>query len=118
MRTFRFYKEIGERWYVDLPEWEGDKEDLQMVAGADLFLEILSQGEGEVDVILTATDFPGANRLLLKKMGEIESWELGEGAWYKLEDYFDLDLTMWLCPVTEFVFGEYPTTIYFCKLEK
>ncbi len=37
MRTFKFYKtEVG-RWYVDLPEWEGSVDELEMVAGADLF---------------------------------------------------------------------------------
>ena len=41
-RKFKFYKEEDNRWFVDLPEWEGDKEDLEMVMGADILLEILS----------------------------------------------------------------------------
>ena len=50
MRTFRFYKdEIG--WFVDLPEWTGEKWELQMVAGADLFLEMINSGDDEYQPI-------------------------------------------------------------------
>ena len=46
MRLFRFYRDdIG--WFVDLPEWEGERWELQMVMGADSFLDVLSQGENE-----------------------------------------------------------------------
>jgi hypothetical protein len=118
MRTFKFYKtEVG-RWYVDLPEWEGSVDELEMVAGADLFLEILSDGEQTVNVILSTVAFEGADILEFKELGKIESWELGEGAWYKLVSYMGLDyeLTMWLCDVTKFVFNEFPNKIYFQKL--
>lgn len=118
MRTFNFYKEDSGRWYVDLPEWEGEKGDLEMVAGADLFLDILAQGEGSVDVILHTEKFEGSNTLELSHLGRLESWELGEGAWYKMLEYMGMDyeLTMWLCDVTKFVFGEFPKNIYFCKI--
>ena len=36
-----FVKEETERWYIDLPEWEGAHANLQMVAGADLLLDHL-----------------------------------------------------------------------------
>jgi hypothetical protein len=45
MESFRFYKDPDGRWYVDLPEYQGSKQDLEMVSGADAFLEILAQGE-------------------------------------------------------------------------
>jgi hypothetical protein len=32
---------------------KGQKQTLKMVAGADSFLEILAEGEGEIDVILS-----------------------------------------------------------------
>jgi len=34
MRTFRFYKDT-DGWFVDLPEWTGEKWELEMVSGAD-----------------------------------------------------------------------------------
>ena len=27
-RKFKFYKEDDNRWFVDLPEWEGEKKNL------------------------------------------------------------------------------------------
>ena len=118
MRTFKFYKEESGRWYVDLPEWESVKADLEMVEGADLFLEILAQGESEVHVILSPDYFPNSDMLEFIKFGDLESWELGEGAWYHLNSYVGIEynLTMWLCDVTKFVFKKFPDCIYFCKL--
>lgn len=115
MRNLKFYKEETGRWYVDLPEWEGEKDELEMVMGADSFLEILSQGENEVYVTLSDTEFPNAERLRLLELGRIEGIELGSGAWYSLTSYKDIpyDIEMWLCDVTKFVFGGFPKVIYF-----
>ena len=114
MRSYRFYKdEYG--WFVDLPEWEGEVWDLQMVMGADTFLDILSQGENEVYVTLSKTPFNGCETLYYQHDGRLEGPEYGEGAWYFLNEYVGLPMTlkMWLCDVTKFVFGEFPTKIYF-----
>jgi len=117
MRTFKFYKtEVG-RWYVDLPEWEGSVDELEMVAGADLFLDILSENEQTVNVILSTVPFEGCDTLEFQVLGNLESWEMGSGAWYKLLGYkgIDYELSMWLCDVTKFVFDKFPENIYFCK---
>lgn len=114
MRTFKFYKDT-EGWFVDLPEWEGEKWELQMVSGADTFLDILSQGETEVYVVLSKEDFDGANVLHFQELGRLEGPEMGSGAWYFLNEYNGISYTlkMWLCHVTTFVFGDYPNKIYF-----
>ena len=116
-RQFKFYKEETGRWYVDLPEWEGDKDELEMVAGADIFLEILAQDEPEVYVTLSDEEFEGSEILEMKYLGTTEGWEMGSGAWYKLISYMGMEfiLDMWLCDVTKFVFGSFPKNIYFCK---
>ena len=115
MRNFKFYKEECGRWYVSLPEWEGEKDELEMVMGADSFLEILSQGEDEVYVTLSDTEFPDAERLELFDLCRLKGIELGSGAWYSLTSYMDIpyDIEMWLCDVTKFVFGDFPKIIYF-----
>ena len=114
MREFKFYKDPEHRWYVDLPEWEGEKDNLEMVLGADSFLEILAQGEGEVRVILSTIAFDGASELTLTADGGI----IG-GKWYKLEECAGIvySFNLWLCNVTEFVFGKFPETIWFSKVE-
>lgn len=114
MRDFKFYKD-EEGWFVDLPEWEGEKWELQMVSGADTFLEILSQGESEVNIVLSKTEFETANKLDFIELGRLEGFEMGTGSWYLLKDYNGItyNLKMWLCDVTVFVFKEFPKIIYF-----
>jgi hypothetical protein len=115
MRKFKFYKDdLG--WFIDLPEWKGEKWELQMVSGADKFLEILSQGESEIFIHLSSEDFPNSNCLRFMEYGKMGGPEMGTGAWYFLTEYKGNEyfLEMWLCDVTKFIFGDFPKVIYFC----
>lgn len=114
LRTFKFYRDIDE-WFVELPEWEGERWELQMVMGADMFLDILSQGDDVVYVTMSTEYFEGSDVLQFTELGKLEGPELGEGAWYFLNEYRGLSysLPIWLCHVTTFVFEEYPNRIYF-----
>jgi hypothetical protein len=109
IREFKFYKDEG-GWFVDLPEWEGTKADLAMVSGADTMLDIISQGDNDIQVLLSTEEFDGSNRLEFLR----ESPEVGEGSWYLMKTYkgIEYDLELWLCDVTIFVFGEFPKNIY------
>ena len=130
--TKKFYKEDG-RWYIDLPEFIelglGNKNNLLMVDGADTLLDILAgnkpnkSADGtEVNVTFGNEPFDGHTHTLNKKvMGKNQSLldYLGHapvdyGAYY---DVKELDgHQVWLCPVTEYVFGGgYPDTIYIKK---
>ena len=114
MRNFRFYKDDND-WFIDLPEWKGEKWELQMVSGADTFLNLLSDGENEIFITLSNQQFNKSNTLVFRELGRLEGFEMGEGAWYSLEEYsgIDYNLAMWLCDVTKFIFGEFPEIIYF-----
>jgi len=119
VRTYRFYKEPSGEWYIDIPEWDGEKAELQMVSGADTFLDILAEGEGEIEVAIGDEYFDGSSILEMTKLGRLEGWEFGSGAWYKMLSYRGIpyfDLEMWLCDVTKFVFGDFPKIIYFSKV--
>ena len=114
-RRFKFEKDI-DGWFVDLPEWEGSRADLQMVMGADTFLDILCEGEWNVWVTLSTIPFEHCNVLELTGYGiEPGKDDTEEGAWYKMESYrgIEFELDMWLCEVTRFVFGHLPEKIYF-----
>ena len=107
-RTFKFYRDYLNRWFVDLPEWEGDVEELEMVLGADTMLDIIAQGEGEVMVTLSTESFENYNIRLIK----LDDKTCSEGgAWYHAHSDFS-DFEVWLCHVSEFVFGEHPENIY------
>lgn len=113
IRKIKFYKEKTGEWFIDLPEWEGPKEDLGMVLGADDLLNILSEGEDFVYLQMGDEKFSGALQMVLIEPG---SFEMG-GAWYLVPTIggTDSSLKIWLCDVTKFVFGNFPETIWFYK---
>jgi hypothetical protein len=102
-KTFKFEKEKNNKWYIVLPEWQGDKEELEMVAGADKLLDILSNQTNSVDVKFGAEPFDGCNTLTHESNGNyFNDAEHGPNK-------------IWLCHVTKFVFGDYPDNIYYSK---
>lgn len=110
MKSLKFYKENDGRWYVDLPEWTGSKADLEMVCGADILLDKLSnQG---IEVVCQISEIPVENFDLLEFVRE--AYERQNGAFYQLTSILgqNLNLEVWLCDVTRFVFGYFPRKIY------
>jgi len=127
--TKKFYREDG-RWYIDLPEFIelglGNKNNLLMVDGADTLLDILAgnkpnkSADGtEVNVTFGNEPFDNYTHTLTKKsIGKNQSLldYLGHapveyGAYYNVKELDNHQV--WLCPVTEYVFGGgYPETIY------
>ncbi len=114
VKTLKFYKESENRWYVDLPEWPGSKSDLEMVYGADSMLDYMAEGEGQIWLVLSDEAFENADELrFLRLTPEIEN-----GAFYKIENYkgIEINLEVWLCDVTKFVFGDFPKTIFIATI--
>ncbi|WP_343531822.1 DUF6717 family protein [Pedobacter sp.] len=111
-RNLKFYKTAHDEWFVDMPEWGGSLEDLQMIQGADDWLNLLNHGKKEVQLKLANEPFQHASFLTLIRLGEEN---LGGGANYFLETYQNekVDLKIWLCDVVGFIFGDYPQRIYF-----
>lgn len=114
-RRIKFEKEADSRWFAVLPEWEGEKDELQMVCGADTWLDILSQGEDSVWMTISDEPFENANQIELNGIGMYSGTEIGSGASYMLRDYIGIpyELEMWLCDVALFVFGHFPKIIYY-----
>lgn len=48
-RVFDFVKDSG-RWYVELPEYDGSREGLRLVAGADTWLDLLSKNGNRISM--------------------------------------------------------------------
>jgi len=109
--TMRFYKEEF-MWYADVNGWPGPKDMLLMVDGADTFLDYLS-GKGE-EVILDLSIDPKAGYEVLNY---IHPHPAGDGAYY-IADMNGSKHKLWLCGVTEFVFGYMPDEVWIrrCKL--
>lgn len=115
MKKIIFEKEEDGRWYIFLPLWQGDHADLEMVAGADAMLEMLSDGEKCVTLEVSSTEFLNADKLTLVR----EALELENGAIYNVESLNgkQINMEIWLCDVTKFVLGYFPAVIYLKKIE-
>lgn len=111
MKSYKFYKESN-RCFIDLPEWKGSKEDLEMVEGADTMLDILSQGESPITLFLSTECNTYVYPTILEKIEECDSTK--GGAYYLMKEYngIEYNLKLWLCDVTLFVFNEFPEKIY------
>lgn len=110
-RTFRFYKTEEQKWYVDLPEWTKSVVDLEMVEGADTMLDKVSGYKNECYLKMSDEPIKGADRMKLVK--DRTNCKLGGGD-YIMETYKGkaFNHKLWLCSVTESVFGDLPEVIY------
>ncbi len=88
-----------------------------MVEGADTMLEYV--GEGTDEVILQLSEQPFYESSILKLIHDY-SGQTGGGGIYLLKEYKgeQLNQELWLCEVTEYVFGKLPPVIYFTKAEE
>lgn len=124
-QVLSFAKENG-IWYADLPEFLeaglGSKANLMMVDGADIFLDLLAQGNEYITLSISSKPFQGwqtkmhkikigLNSSLLQLIGHAP---VDYGAFYKVNQMNGeaYNHQLWLCPVTEYVFGNYPQEIF------
>ena len=106
--NLKFYKDNIGDWYVDLPDYPGNKEDLQMVCGADAMLDILSENQEEVTLKIEEY-FEEATHQLRNPEEE------AGGMTYLLEGQ-NLLIEVWLCDVTKYIFGKFPENLYILKI--
>ncbi len=124
-QVLAFVKDQG-LWYADLPEFLeaglGTRANLMMVDGSDTFLDRLAQGKLQITLQISTKPFAGwethlrrirrgLNHTLLQLIGHAP---VDYGAYYKVTQFKGQPHhhQLWLCPVTEYVFGNYPTDIY------
>ena len=112
-----FTKEDDGFWYVDYPNWPFDHSHLQMVRGADKLCELLSYDgkHTKVSVIPSKEHKVLQSHDLNERFALIKTKSsLTEGATYQVQlapFKHNGGPWIWLCPVTLFVFGEYPTCL-------
>lgn len=103
MKKILSFVKLSERWFVDIP-WEGDVSNLQMVAGADLLLDSLCNGNARISIEVS-TD-PIKDYIHLNRVSEDEF-----GATYRVNTP-NFSGEIWLCLVTLAVFPNYPKDLY------
>jgi hypothetical protein len=109
--TLTFVQDPDKRWYIDIP-WDGNRGNLEMVAGADDLLSFLDKEKKHrvtIHVVPSETSKEVADHTELRK---ISSTTLG-GAFYDTTDVEGFRMNkLWLCPVTLCVLGCYPKYLY------
>ena len=94
-----------DRWYIDLPEWQGPRANLEMVAGADTLLDKLSNQGTSVNVTMSIEKKSPEGFQTLRRIIQTPP----NGCMYHLGI-----APVWLCNVTKFVFdGIFPKKIHF-----
>ena len=109
-----FVKEGDGGWYIDLPSWTGAHANLAMVAGSDLLLDHLLKAGNRVEVEVVKSDKPLPeydNDKRYFRCDQIDMSMVG-GSTYEVSGVEGFYHTIWICPVTLFVLGEYPKYIY------
>lgn len=100
MKKFISFALLANRWYAVLSDYPGTVEDLEMVAGADKFLD--SFGKPIVNCIVSTEEIEGYDYKL-----EVFDEEPQSG-YYRYGNE-----TLWLCSVNKWFWGgEHPRTIY------
>ena len=102
------FENVNNKWYVVKDDYEGDFEDLEMVSGADDFLNYISTDGLYASIEIfdeepTIGDYSTLNRLDHD----------GLGATYSVNNYENYSNNIWLCNVAHLFFGEHPEIIYF-----
>jgi hypothetical protein len=128
-QVLSFVKEAG-IWYADLPEFLnsrlGTRSNLMMVDGSDTFLDLLCEGQPNVTLHISIKPFIGWQSKLQKiglglnshLLNSIGHASVEYGAYYQVTKLQrqPYNHRLWLCPVTEYVFGEYPKQIFLTVL--
>lgn len=127
-QRLRFFKKDN-KWYADVPNHT--LEENEMVMGADIALDYISDGKDELFITMT-TETPEWNALLELKRKDHDD----DGAYYTVTGILFMDFMItcqeklsymgfpdsmrpeiWICNVTHDVFGEHPERIYVLKVE-
>lgn len=109
-----FVKEDDGGWYIDLPEWTGAHANLAMVAGSDLLLDYFLKSGNRVEVEVLKSDKPLPEYDNDERFARCEQIDMSlfGGSTYEVYGLEGFNHTIWICPVTLFVLGEYPKYIY------
>ena len=111
--NLQFNHEDDGCWYVDYPNWPFDHHNLMMVSGADRLCAVLSDDNrvARVEVIPSSKELDLPDHA---KLTQLQS-SLAGGSTYEVTNLPTFSGTIWLCPVTLFVLGEYPKYLYVRK---
>jgi len=94
------FAKLAQQWYVVLPDYSGKVENLEMVAGADVFLDTVANGHSIVVCMVSDEQFIDAEYHLTQINPQSGDYAYG-------------NQRLWLCSVNKYVWGgAHPDHIY------
>lgn len=104
------FVKLAGKWFVLLPDYPGEPMDLEMVSGADILCETIDRDKNGF-ISVTISDKPMLGDEFATNLIALDIKECFEeiGSTYVIRGS---DKEVWLCPVTKYVFGKFPETIY------
>lgn len=113
--TLTFVQDPDDRWYIDMP-WDGNRSNLEMVAGADdllTYLDTEHQHRVTIHVVPSEQPLQVADHTELR---QIDKSTFG-GSHYDATGFAGFRMSkIWVCPVTLCVLGRYPKYLYIKKI--
>lgn len=113
--TLTFVQDPDGRWYIDMP-WDGNRANLEMVAGADDLLSLLdAEGNHRVTIHVVPSEEPKCvdGHFELRQIDK----SFAGGSHYDSTSVEGFSRHMiWVCPVTLCVLGCYPKFLYVRKV--
>lgn len=106
-----FVQDPDGRWYIDIP-WDGNRSNLEMVAGSDKLLSHIAKGDNKVTLKVILDCIDDYNGYIILDRFE---HSLAGGASYTVSNA-EFKEPIWICPVTLCVLGRYPKKIYFKRI--
>ena len=106
-----FVQDPDGRWYIDIP-WDGNRSNLEMVAGSDKLLSHIAKGDNKVTLQVILDHLNDYNDYIILDRFEPS---LAGGASYTVSNA-EFKEPIWICPVTLCVLGRYPKKIYFKRI--
>ena len=106
-----FVQDPDGRWYIDIP-WQGERANLEMVAGSDKLLSHIANGDNKVTLQVIVDELNNYNGYIILNRFEKS---LAGGASYTVSNAGFKD-PIWICPVTLCVLGKYPKKIFFKRI--
>ena len=106
-----FVQDPDGRWYIDIP-WDGNRSNLEMVAGSDRLLSHIAKGDNKVTLQVILDYIDDYNGYIILDRFEKS---LAGGASYTVSNA-EFKEPIWICPVTLCVLGRYPKKIYFKRI--
>lgn len=115
--TLRFVK-LSNKWFVHIPDFPGEVEELEMVEGADTLCDKLDTDKCGFITIEISDSRPTIYDWVLDFIeGEDPLSHIG-GAYYGATRYDDMEcFNIWLCDVTCYVLGSHQSVLYIKKVE-